>query len=98
VLRLLPVPEKLWEDIAMDFVVGLPECEEFDAVWVVVDRLLKMRHFVPCHTTLAAVGLAELFLWGVELLHGQLKTSISDHKPQFASTVWGQIYSRLGID
>jgi hypothetical protein len=56
------VPEKPWEDISMDFVVGLPECEGFDAVWVVVDQLSKMRHFIPCHTTIDAVGLAKLFL------------------------------------
>jgi hypothetical protein len=55
VLRLLPVPEKPWEDILMDFVVGLPECEGFDAVWVVVDRLSKMRHFVPCHAPIDAI-------------------------------------------
>jgi len=48
----------------MDFVVRLPECEGFDAVWVVVDRLSKVRHFIPCHTTIDAVGLAMLFLSG----------------------------------
>jgi hypothetical protein len=58
----LPVPEKPWEHISMDFVVGLPECEVFDAVWVVVDRLRKMRHFIPCHSTIDAVGLAKLCL------------------------------------
>ena len=42
VLRPFPVPEKPWEDISMNFVVGLPECEGFDAVWVVVDRLSKI--------------------------------------------------------
>ena len=87
VLRPLPVPEKPWEDTSMDCVVGLPECQGFDAVWVVVDRLLKMRHFIPCHTTINAVGLAKLFLREVVRLHGLPKTIVSDLGPRFALTV-----------
>jgi transposase InsO family protein len=82
----------------MDFVVGLPNCEGFDAVWVVVDRLSKMRHFIPCHTTIDEVGLAKLFLREVVCLHGLPKTIVLDRGPQFASTFWGQIFNRLGID
>jgi len=88
VLLPLSVPEKPWEDISMDFVVGLHECEGFDAVWVVVDRRSKMRHFISCHTTIDAVGLAKLFLREVERLHGLPKTIISDSGSQFASTFW----------
>jgi len=78
VLRLLSVPEKPWEDISMDFVVGLPECEGFDAIWVVVDRLSKMRHFITCYTTIDAVELAKLFLREVVRLHGIPATIVSD--------------------
>jgi hypothetical protein len=46
----------------MDFVVGLPECEEFNQIWVVVDRLCEMVHLIPCHTAIDAVRLARLFL------------------------------------
>jgi hypothetical protein len=88
VLRPLPVPEILWEDISMDLVVRLPECEGFDAVWVVVDRLSKMRHFIPCHTQIDAIGLTKLFLREVVLLHGLPWTIVSDQGPQFASTIW----------
>jgi transposase InsO family protein len=98
VLRLLPVPEKPWEDISLIFVVGLPECEGFDAMLVVVDRLSTTRHFIPCHTTIDAVGLAKLFLREVVRLHGLPKTIGSDRGPQFASTVRCQICSQLGID
>jgi hypothetical protein len=64
----------------------------------VVDRLSKMRHFIPSHTTIGAVGLAKLFLPEVVCLHGFPKTIVSDRGPQFASTVWQQICSRLWID
>jgi transposase InsO family protein len=82
----------------MQFVVGLPECDGFDAVWVVVDRLSKTRHLIPCHTTIHAVGLAKLFHWEVVRLHSLPRTIVSDRAPQFASTFWGQICTWLGID
>ena len=54
----------------MDFVTGLPVSQGFDAVLVVVDRLSKRRHFLPCHTTLDVEGLARLFLKEIRRLHG----------------------------
>jgi hypothetical protein len=62
----------------MDFIVGLPECEGFDAIWVVVGRLSKMRHFIPCDMTIGAVGLAQLFLQEDVCLHGLPVTIVSD--------------------
>jgi len=98
VLQSLPLPNNPWEDISMDFVVGFPECEEFDAIWVVVDRRSKMQHVIPCNTTIVAPGLAELFLREVVRLHGLPLTIISDQGVQTVSTVWQQVFSRLGID
>jgi hypothetical protein len=57
-----------------------------------------MRHFIPCHTTIDAVGLAKLFLREVVRLHGLPATIVLDQGPQFASTFWGQICNCLGID
>jgi len=91
VLRPLPVPEKPWEEISMDFVTRLPECEGYDAIWVVVDRLSKMRHFVPCQATVDAPGLAEMILKGVVRLHGLPRTIISDRGPQFAAMFWRRL-------
>jgi hypothetical protein len=72
------VPEKPWEDISMDFVIGLPDCEGFDAAWVVVDRLSKMPDFIPCHTTIDVVGLAKLCLQEVVRHDGLPRTIVSD--------------------
>jgi len=64
VLRPLPVPRKPWEVMLMDFVVGLPECEGFDAIWVVVDRHSKMRQFIPCHMTYGCPGISRIVFEG----------------------------------
>jgi transposase InsO family protein len=82
----------------MDFLVGLPDCERFDAVCVVVDRLSKIRHFLPCHTTIDAVGLAQWFVREVVPHHGLPKTIVSDQGPQVVSTSWEQLCNRLEID
>jgi len=54
----------------MDFITGLPQAKDRNAIWVVVDRLTKQRHLVPCSTTVDACDLADLFLQHVFRLHG----------------------------
>ena len=47
-LKPLEIPIWKWENITMDFVVGLPRSPKGkDAIWVVIDRLAKVAHFVP---------------------------------------------------
>jgi len=87
-----------WDVIWIDFVVGLPKCKGFDAIWEVVDRLSKMEHLIPCHITLDALGWTKLFLWEVVCLRGLPLMIISDPGPQFASNICQQVCSRLGID
>jgi hypothetical protein len=50
-LQSLPVPTRKWEDISMDFIVGLPRTAKgFDSIWVIIDRLTKIAHFLPVKT------------------------------------------------
>ena len=65
----------------MDFVVGLPKSKGFDAIWVVVDRLSKQRHFVPSMTTIDGQGLATLFINNIFSLHGLPDSIVSDRGP-----------------
>jgi hypothetical protein len=50
-LQLLSIPEWKWDDISMDFIVGLPMmARKFDSIWVIVDRLSKSAHFIHVNT------------------------------------------------
>jgi hypothetical protein len=52
-LQLLSIPEWKWDDISMDFIVGLPMmAHKFDLIWVIVDQLSKSTHFIPVNTNL----------------------------------------------
>jgi hypothetical protein len=51
-LQPLKIPEWKWEEISMDFIVGLPKTQSgYDSIWVIVDRLSKVVHFIPVKTT-----------------------------------------------
>ena len=98
VLRPLPIPERPWNDIAMDFIVGLPESQGYDAILNVNDRLTGMRHLIPCTKETGSEDLAWLYLKEVFRLHGLPLSIISDRGPQFISEFWKALMKRLKID
>ncbi|WVZ52704.1 LOW QUALITY PROTEIN: hypothetical protein U9M48_003740 [Paspalum notatum var. saurae] len=69
-------PEWKWEEISMDFIVGLPRTRKgYNSIRVVVDRLTKVAHFIP----------RELYISVIVRLHGVPKRIISDRGSQFTS-------------
>ncbi|WVZ51972.1 hypothetical protein U9M48_003069 [Paspalum notatum var. saurae] len=82
-----------WEEISMDFIVGLPRTQKgYNSIWVVVDRLTKVAHFIPVNTTYLGARLAELYISRIICLHGVHKRIISDRGSQFTSHFWDIAY------
>ncbi|WVZ93781.1 LOW QUALITY PROTEIN: hypothetical protein U9M48_039736 [Paspalum notatum var. saurae] len=80
----------------MDFIVGLPRTQKgYNSIWVVVDRLTKVAHFIPVNTTYSGAKLAELYIARIVCLQGVPKRIISDRGSQFTSRFWEQLHNSL---
>jgi hypothetical protein len=78
-LQPLPIPEWKWEEIGMDFVTGLPRTQKGnDSIWVIIDRLTKVAHFIPVKTTFGGATLARIYLKEIVRLHGIPRKIVSD--------------------
>jgi hypothetical protein len=70
----------------MDFIVGLPRTQVgYDSIWVIVDRLTKVAHFIPIKTTYSGAKLADLYMSRIVCLHGVPKKIVSNRGSQFTS-------------
>jgi hypothetical protein len=80
----------------MDFITGLPLVERCNALWVIVDRLTKMAHFVACADTMGPSDLADGFISHMVRAHGLPSSIISDRGSLFMSTFWKRIMEAMG--
>ena len=92
------VPNGPWEIITVDLITQLPKSGEYDAICVVVDRLLKRAHFYPITNRFSAKDLARLFYDRLYPLHGLPLQIISDCGTQFAAAVFQEWCKLLGIE
>jgi hypothetical protein len=96
-LQPLPVPEWKWEEIGMDFVVGLPRSPKGnDSIWVIIDRFSKVAHFILVKTTYGGATLAQLYLKEIVRLHGIPRRIVSDRGTQFTSKFWMSLQQAMG--
>jgi hypothetical protein len=76
--------------------VGLPRTQSrYDSIWVIVDQLINVAHFIPVKTTYSGPQLAELYMLRIVCLHGVPKNIVSDRGRQFTSRFWERLHEIL---
>jgi hypothetical protein len=82
----------------MDFITDLPLSEDSDQLWVIVDRFMKMAHFIPLKKDQkTAEYLVRIFTREMWRFHGILTDIILDRDSHFTSTKWKQFLGILGV-
>ena len=95
----ITIPEKPWNAISMDFVLGLPKIVKgYDSIYVVVEKFSKMTHFIPCKMISDAEHVAELFFKEIVRLHGLPKSIISDRDSKFVGYFWKTLWKKMGTE
>jgi len=82
----------------MDFITHLSKSEGDDAILIVIDRLTKMGHFLPCTKGMNAWQFSEHFIKEIFRLHGLPKDIITDRGSIFTSDLWKETTKQLGIE
>ena len=78
-LQPMPIAEWKWDKLGMDFITGFPKTRTgYDSIWVVVDWLTKVAHFIPVKTTYTSANLAKIYMTRIVCLHGVPRTIVSD--------------------
>ncbi|KAL0150331.1 hypothetical protein M9458_054333 [Cirrhinus mrigala] len=97
-LQPLPVPQRPWSHLAVDFVTDLPPSNGYTTILSVVDRFSKGCRFIPLPKLPTAMETAEHLCNWVFRLYGLPEDILSDRGPQFTSRLWTSFFSLLGVN
>jgi hypothetical protein len=98
-LHPLPIPEKKWEVVTINFITKFPRTtRQHDLIMVLVDKLKKDAHFVPIKTTHIVANIAEIYMKEIVRLHGIPRTIISYRDTQFTSNLSRGLFQGFGTN
>jgi hypothetical protein len=96
-LQPLEIPTWKWDDLSMDFIVGLSRTQKGnDSIWVIVDHLTKVAHFLPVKANYSVRRLTQLYVDSILKLHGAPRSIVSDRGPQFTAQIWKNLHASVG--
>nr|GEU81047.1 retrotransposon-related protein [Tanacetum cinerariifolium] len=90
--------ERVWSEISMDFIVGLPKSQGKSLIFVVVDRLSKYAYFMALSHPYTASSVAQVFLYTVYKLYGLPSYIVTDRDTVFLSNFWKSLFKLLKVE
>lgn len=97
-LQPLPVPERAWKVLSLDFVEGLPMSDGFNCILVIADLFSKYAHFLSLRHPFTAFTVAKLFISQVYRLHGMPSALVSDRDNIFTSALWRELFKLAKVE
>ncbi|KAK8702737.1 hypothetical protein V6N13_021078 [Hibiscus sabdariffa] len=95
-LEPLPVPNRPWESVALDFIVSLPRVGDLGTIIVVVDRFSKYATFIPAPKYCSAKETSLLVFKHVVKYWGVPQNIVSDRDGRFTGNFWRELFRLLG--
>ncbi|KAK3541726.1 hypothetical protein QTP86_002119 [Hemibagrus guttatus] len=96
-LEPLPISQRPWSHISVDFLNDLPSSQGFTTVMVTIDRFSKACKLVPLKGLPTALETAITLFHHVFRNYGLPDNIVSDRGPQFTSRVWRAFCAKLGL-
>ncbi|KAI2654828.1 Transposon Tf2-9 polyprotein [Labeo rohita] len=96
-LHPLPIPNRPWSHLGVDFMTDLPSSDGNTCILVIVDRFSKFCHLLPLKGLPTAMETAESLFNHVFRYYGIPEDIVSDRGPQFISRVWKSFFKLLGV-
>lgn len=93
----LSIPNKVWSDISMDFIEGLPNSRGKSIIFAVVDCQSKYSHFTPISHPYSSPTVTQIFYNKIKL-YRLSKLIICDSDPVFISIFWNELFYLQGIN